>query len=70
MTAHAFDTFLREAEKQGSWAEYAVFCLGQADSPESDLNDAIAELYAANENVHRLANKYALRYEVDFFEGT
>ncbi len=63
------DAFLREAEQQGTWADFAVWCMGVADSGESELDDAIAELYYANEVVHRVANKLALRYEVDFFEG-
>ena len=63
------DNVLRAAEEQGSWAEYAVYTLGEVHSGDEELDAAIAELYRANEAVHRIANKLSLRYELDFFEG-
>lgn len=60
---------LREAELQGSWSAYAVFCLGEANTGDADLDEAIRCLYEANESVHRIANKLALRYELEFFGG-
>jgi methyl-accepting chemotaxis protein len=67
--ADALNKLLRDAENIGSWAEYAVHVLGDSSSGIEELDTAIAQLYSANENVHRIANKLALRYDVDFFEG-
>lgn len=67
--AHKLNATLREAEQQGGWSSYAVWCLGEADSGDRELDIAITELYTANENVHRLANKLALRYNLDMFNG-
>ncbi len=67
--AAKFNTFLRKAESIGSWADYAVYCMGECDSTDPALDFAIRELYEANETVHRLANQLALRHDVDFFEG-
>jgi hypothetical protein len=60
---------IRAAEKQGSWADYAVYMLGDADTGDEELNVAISDLYRANETVHRIANKLALRYDLEMFEG-
>lgn len=65
----AIDAVLREAEQQGSWAEFAVWCMGESYSGDKDLDKAIEELYAANERVHYIANKLALRYDLEAFGG-
>lgn len=67
--ASKIDATLRSAEEQGSWAQYAVYILGMPDSGDDDLDEAISRLYIANEDVHRIANKLALRYELEFFGG-
>lgn len=67
--ADLVDRTLRAAEEQGSWAAYAVYVLGEASSGNEELDSAIAALYSANETVHRIANKLALRYDLEFFEG-
>lgn len=67
--ASKVDAALRAAEEQGGWANYAVYCLGQADTGDDQLDEYIAALYEANEAVHRRANQLALHYDVDFFEG-
>lgn len=67
--ASKLDAVLRKAEEEGGWANYAVYCMGSCDSGSGDLDHAIAQLYEANETVHRIANQLALRYDVDFFEG-
>lgn len=66
--ASKLDEFFRNAEQHGSWANYAVYCLGNCDSGDDGLDQAIENLYLANERVHFWANKLALRYEVPFFE--
>lgn len=66
--AESVDKVLRDAEKTGSWAEYAVYMLGDCGSGEDELDNAVANLYEANEAMHRVANKLALRYDLDFFE--
>lgn len=58
----------KEAEAQGTWADYAVYTMGETNSGDEELDNAIAFLYSANENVHRIANKLALRHEIDFME--
>ena len=63
------DTVLRDAESNGGWAMYAVHVLGDADSGDDELDKAIASLYHANEDVHKRANKLALRYNLDLFAG-
>ena len=65
----SLDKMYRDAEQIGSWADYAVYMMGDVDSGDENLDAAISELYEANERVHRLANQLALRYEVDFMEG-
>jgi hypothetical protein len=55
---------LAKAEYEGGWAEYAVYCGGDPKSGFEELDSAVAALYAANEEVHRIANKLALRYDV------
>lgn len=60
---------LRDAEAEGSWAEYTVMMLGECDTGDEDLDNALAALYTCNETVHRLANKLALRYDLEMFEG-
>lgn len=67
--ASKLDALFRDAEGHGTWADYAVYTLGDVDSGDEDLDNAISELYIANEAVHRIANKLALRYDVPFFEG-
>jgi len=57
-------TFIRAAW-EGGWAEYAVWCGGDGDTGDEDLDEALLALYAANEKVHYLANKLALRYDLD-----
>jgi hypothetical protein len=64
------DAFFREAEMQGTWCDYVVWCMGEADSGFDELDQAIADLYTANETLHRIANKLALHHDVDFFEGS
>lgn len=64
-----YDRFLRQAEAIGSWADFAVHCMGECDSGEPTLDEAIRNLYEANEAVHRISNKLALRHDVEFFEG-
>lgn len=66
--AESIDKVLREAEKQGSWAEYAVYMLGDCGSGVRELDNAVEELYIANETMHRVANKLALKHDLDFFE--
>ena len=58
------ETFSK-ADYEGGWAEYAVWCGGEADTGDEDLDKSIAALYDANERVHYLANKLALRYDLD-----
>lgn len=59
----------RQAEELGGWADYAVYCLGDSITGIEEFDNAVAELYQANENMHRVANKLALRYDVDLFQG-
>lgn len=68
-TSEQINRTLRDAEQQGGWADYAVYVLGDTDTGDEELNKAITELYVANEAVHRIANKLALHYELEFFEG-
>jgi hypothetical protein len=67
--ASKINTALREAEKQGGWPEYAVYMLGTTDTGDDVLDGLLAQLYDANESVHRRANQLALRYDLDFYEG-
>lgn len=69
MTVHPFDDVLREAESWGSWAEYAVWHLGEVNTGEPEFDKLIADLYTINENVHKMANQLALRYDLELFEG-
>jgi hypothetical protein len=55
---------LAKAEYEGGWAMYAIYCGGFAGSDFDELNIAVERLYRANEEVHRIANKLALRYDV------
>lgn len=55
---------LAKAEYEGGWSAYAIYCGGNADSDFEELNEAVERLYRVNEEVHRIANKLALRYEV------
>lgn len=66
--AQSINRVLREAEQQGGWADYAVYVMGDAECENEELNDAIENLYRANEHMHRVANKLALHYDLDFFE--
>lgn len=68
--ASKLDLTLRQAEEQGGWAAYAVYTLGMPDTGSELLDGAIGRLYEANEEVHRLANKLALRYDLDLFGGS
>lgn len=69
MNSAELNAILREAETQQSWAEYAVFVRGEANSSDEQFNEAIRCLYEANETVHRVANQLAIRYDVEFFGG-
>lgn len=51
---------------EGSWADFATYHMGAIATGSADLDDAIAELYSANEKVHKIANQLRLRYEVPF----
>lgn len=62
------DTF-NLARSLGGWPQYAVHCMGDADTGDDDLDFALAELYSANENLHRVANKLALRHGLDMVDG-
>lgn len=68
--AEQLNTFMRNAETVGSLAEMAVFCLGDADTGDEELDKAIESLYRANEHAHRLVNKLALRYDLQMFQET
>jgi len=67
MTEVAFkiNTTLREAETVGSWAEYAVSVLGVANTGDEMLDEYLAELYEANEAVHRRANQLAQHHDLN-----
>lgn len=58
---------LRDAEACGTLAEFAVFVLGDSDTGSEELDEALTALYAANEAAHRVANKLALRYDLELF---
>lgn len=64
-----FAAVLQEAEKQGSWAQYAVWVMGDCDSGDDELDEYIRSLYEANESVHRKANQLSLRYDLPFYGG-
>jgi hypothetical protein len=68
MVRESLNKTFREAEQVGTWADYAVHTMGDVKSGDDELDLAINRLYTANEDVHRLANKLALRYDVDFME--
>lgn len=68
-TKWLIDTVFRDAEDQGSWSAYAIFCMGEVNSGDKELDKAIEMLYNANEEVYRLANKLALRHNLDPFNG-
>jgi len=68
--AESVNKTLREAEKAGTWADYAVETMGEIKSGDEELDQALYRLYTANEDVHRIANKLALRYELDFMESS
>jgi hypothetical protein len=68
--AYKINAALRRAEEVGGWADYAVYVLGMADTGSEELDEALERLYEANESVHRIANKLALRYDLDLFGGT
>ncbi|UFK09625.1 hypothetical protein [Xanthomonas phage DES1] len=57
---------INKSQYEGGWAEYAVYCGGEADTGVAELDEAIEALYDANERVHYLANKLALRYDLEF----
>lgn len=57
---------MAKASHEGGWSEYATYCGGEADTGDAELDKAIEELYDANERVHYLANKLALRYDLEF----
>jgi hypothetical protein len=63
------DAALRAAEKAGTWAEYAVEVMGEPDTGDPEFDDAVMGLYIANEEMHRTANKLALRYELELYEA-
>lgn len=67
--AESLNKTFREAEQVGTWADFAVQVMGEANTGDDELDHAIYGLYTANEEVHRLANKLALRHEVDFMES-
>lgn len=67
--ASKLDKTFREAEEHGTWAAYAVWCLGDADTGDDALDQYLTDLYRANEQVHKRANQLALRYEIEFFNG-
>lgn len=67
--AHRFERTLKEAEEQGSWAAYAVYTMGAADTGDEELDYLLADLYATNESVHRKANQLSLRYDLPLFNG-
>lgn len=58
-----------QAQELGGWPNYAVHMLGDCDTGSPELDSALAELYRANETVHRLANQLCLRHGVSLFEG-
>ncbi len=55
---------IRDAEKAGGWASYAVLTMGEIDSGDDALDESIATLYRAMEDTHYLANKLAIRYGI------
>lgn len=67
--AESLNKVFREAEQVGTWADYAVHTMGEVNSGDDELDQAIYRLYTANEDVHRIANKLALRHEIDFMES-
>ena len=58
---------LEKASYEGGWADFATYCGGEWDSGDEELDKAIQELYNANEKVHLIANKLALRYDLEYF---
>lgn len=51
---------------EGGWSEYATYCGGEANSGIPELDEAVSELYAANERVHLIANKLRIKYDVEW----
>lgn len=63
------DAAIRRAEQLGTWAEYAVEVMGEPETGDQEFDDAVKGLYIANEEMHRTANKLALRYDLELYEN-
>ena len=57
---------MAEASSMGGWEKYAVYYAGMPDTGDEELDQAIADLYIANEKVYLLANKLRIRHEIDW----
>lgn len=62
-----FEEALREAGELGGWPQYAIKYLGMCDTGNDRLDNYLANLYTANEDTYRQANKLCLRFNLDCF---
>lgn len=67
MHKQKFEATLAVAEELGSWAAYASYMLGEADTGDEDFNYLLAELRTANEKVQLRANQLSLKHNVRYF---
>lgn len=62
---HLTDLF-QYVDEEGGWADFSVKYGGEYSSGFSELDEALAELYSANEKIHRIANILRVKYGVEF----
>ena len=62
-------TCFHEAESQGSWAQYAVYKVGNINSGDAMLDRLLNDLFNANEAAHYRANSLAADLDIEFFDG-
>ena len=57
---------IQKVDWEGGWASFAVYCGGSHETGFSELDQAVEELYLANEKVHRIANALCIKYGVEW----
>lgn len=55
-----------KVEWEGGWADYAVYCGGDAGTGIEKLDRAVEDLYRAGETMHRIANELRTKYNLEW----
>lgn len=64
---HKYADTLMLAQDIGSWAAYAAYMQGDADTGDAELNQLLGKLFEVNEQVHLRANQLSMMHDLPLF---